>query len=236
MLVAGSGPYATALAMVMGAQQIAMETLDQEPEPNADGGYPRVLGNLQRVFLVCGTSQSAIDALRCHESVWRWVTKLTAEGDQHELAVVFVIPAAGGKQFAEAIAAGLGLSGFCTEVAGHEIVCMDDSLEKIVETAASVKLQDLPPLRARCESDVRHAALQALRSAGTDLELVDSAKQVMKAFQGKEYLLDLFCRPPSHRNGNQLRMWLNGIVTGSVTPYDKSAESPLDWLSDTKFL
>ena len=47
---------------------------------------------------------------------------------------------------------------------------------------------------------------------------VEAAQDLLNAFTRQEFLLDIFCRAPSHRHGNLLRGWLNGAVTGSVTP------------------
>ena len=77
---------------------------------------------------------------------------------------------------------------------------------------------DLPPLRARRKANVRHSVLQALRDSQSAAEVKLAAQQVFAAFSGCEYHLDLFCRPPAHRNGNRLRKLLSEIVTESVTP------------------
>jgi hypothetical protein len=236
ILVVGEGAYASALAQILEAAHVESNKLLAGPEPNEAGAYSQVLGALERVFLVAGINNSATDLLRAHDALWDWVEKLSPDADQHELAILFVIPAGTSGNLPAALAVGLGLERFEPSIAGHAVVSMEDPLDHLLQAACSLQPLDLPPVRARQASDLRHATLRALAVAETPHDRHIAAKKVMEAFQGREYLLDLFCRPPSHRNGNQLRTWLNGIVTGRVTPYNKSAESPLDWLNDSKFL
>jgi hypothetical protein len=235
-LVVGEGPYAQALGRIVGSAVIIPNQILGGPAPNEAGGYPLVLGTLARVFLVAGPSQTAADLLRVHDALWRWLDKLSPHGDQHELAILFILPPTG-DGISKALAAGLGLERFEPDVPGHSLALMDESLEGLLAKAAAIVPQDLPPLRARRAADARHSALIALRQAVSDEALLTAAIRVNEVFRGQEYLLDLFCRPPSHRHGNLLRSWLNGLVTGQVTPQDEgsSGGNPSDWLDEARF-
>jgi hypothetical protein len=236
LLVVGEGAYACALAQILAAAHLRPDQIASEPAPNEAGAYPRVLEGLERVFLVAGISQSAADLLRMHDALWRWVEKLSPAGDQHELAILFVLPPSG-DGLARTLAAGLALEQFTPDLPGHGLAAMDDPLERLLAKATALVPQDLPPLRARQAADGRHTALAALPKATSNEARIAAALRVNEAFQGQEYLLDLFCRPPSHRHGNLLRTWLNAVVTNQVTPYnhDSSNESPADWLNETRF-
>lgn len=195
-----------------------------------------MLGDLQLVFLVMSANQSAADALRWHNAVWEWVMKLSPNGDQHELAMVFIVLAGDAARTTEALLTGLGLAGTDQAAAGHAIIPMDAPLADILAEVVRIQPMDLPPLRARQAADSRHASLRGLRcalEAGDSMESRAAAIRVIQAFGGHEYLLDLFCRPPSHRNGNLLRGWLNELVTSGVTPQNAHTvdDGPLAWLS-----
>src|SRR5688500_14140486 len=86
ILVAGDGPFAIALASVVGTVSLPLERLRSLIDLEEDGGYDHVLCNLRRVFLVVSEMMSAAEALRCHEAVWELVQKLTRGGDEHDLA------------------------------------------------------------------------------------------------------------------------------------------------------
>jgi hypothetical protein len=233
-LVIGHGPYARALGIILGAACLGSEDLLTGPAPNDAGGFPRVLAELERVFIVAGTSDNPSESLRVHTALWEWVMKLSPNGEQHELAIVFILPPNDGCRTVESITIGLGLTGVDPTEAGHAFVLMNASLEAVLTQVGRVRPMDLPPFRSRQAADVRHAALLAMRSTESGESLVDAAKRVIEVFRGQEYLLDLFCRPPSHRNGNQLRDWLNAVVTGDVTAYDgpELGGNPVDWLVD----
>jgi hypothetical protein len=235
-LVVGVGAYASALALILGGEFIRTEQILVGPGPNEVGGFPRVLGGLERVFLVASSSHSAADLLRIHDVVWDWVEKLSPDGDQQELSILFVVPSASCESLAIPLAAGLGLERFEVGTPGHGLIRMDSPLPALFAAVATVPSQDLPPLRAQQAANRRHALLKALIKATED-EVPAAARRVNEAFVGQEYLLDLFCRPPSHRNGNQLRGWLNAVVTEEVTPYNaaRSDGSPSDWLDEGRF-
>jgi hypothetical protein len=223
-LVVGSGPYAAALASVMGTASLDARKLAACPEPNEQGGYPRVLEYLERMFFVLGTNQSAADALRCHEDAWNWVVKLTSAGDQHALSFIFILPAEVSSDYESALAIGLGVAKIDPATTGHSVWRRSGSLTKLLDVVSRTQPMDLLPLRARRLADARHAALGALRAAvagGDRLKAADAARQALSVFSGHEHHLDIFCRPPSHRHGNLLRGWLNASVTDGVTP---------DWL------
>jgi hypothetical protein len=235
-LVVGDGAYAAALAMITGSEFITIDALNEGPEPNERGGYPRVLNAVERVFLVVGGNQSAAEALRCHESLWSWMGKMTLAGDQHELAIVFIVPAGDAARITAALVAGLGLAGVDPVTAGHAFIPMDTPLVELLAATIRIKPMDLPPLRARQAADTAHTALRGLRralKAGGFFEIREAASRVLAVFDGQDYLLDLFCRPSSHRHGNLLRNWLNELVTSGVTPQNADAADggPLAWLS-----
>jgi hypothetical protein len=239
LLVLGEGAYARALAQVLAAACIRPDEIAAEPAPNEVGGYTKVLGSLERVILVAGAGDTAADLLRWHEAVWQWIEKLSPEGDQHDVAILFVLADASGSSLADGLALGLGLEKIDPATTGHGIARMSDSLETLCTTLAAIRPMDLPPLRARRAANERHQALEMLKHAASLNEpatLRVAAERVQVAFTGQEYNLDLFCRPPSHRNGNLLRGWLNRIVTGGVTPYDagESVVGPLEWLTEAK--
>ncbi len=237
LLVLGEGAYAHALAQILTASFLRPEDISADPAPNEGGGYTKVLVNLEAVILVAGTGDAASDLLRWHESVWRWIEKLSHEGDQHDVAILFVLADASGSSLADGLALGLGLEKIDPATTGHGIARMSDSLETLCASLVAIRPMDLPPLRARRAANERHQALEMLKHAASLNEptaLHAAAERVQVAFEGCEYHLDLFCRSPSHRNGNLLRGWLNRIVTGGVTPYDagESVVGPLGWLTE----
>ena len=91
-LVLGHGPVTGALAGVFRAAHLSFDDLGQGPIPNSSGGYPRVFEELRRAFIVLGIDVSPAQGLRVHSSLWNWVNKIASAGDQHELAVVFILP------------------------------------------------------------------------------------------------------------------------------------------------
>jgi len=230
-LLAGDGPYAAALATVLGTVPIPLEHLKTGPKANNDGGFPQVLEGLARAILVVSESMSAADALECHQAVWAWVGKLAPAGDQHELAFVFILPPDAADEFEDGLAAGFGLSKIDPATNGHAVWGCSGSLPELLGLLASIRPMDLIPLRAHRAADAKHAAMARLRAtvaADNAAAVRAAAREVLAAFSGCEYLLDVFCRPPSHQHGNLLRSWLNGTVTESITPKE--------WLEKTKNL
>jgi hypothetical protein len=221
----------------MGAAFLTPEQILAGPSPNESGGFPRVLVTLGRAFIIVGNSHGATEVLRMHDAAWDWVAKLSPEGDQHELSVIFVVSPAASESLERAIAAGLGLEGFTTGMPGHGLVRMDAALPELLAAAAAVPLRDLPPLRARQAADRRHTALKALLETATEQQQIGAAQRVNEVFRDQEYLMDLFCRPPNHRNGNLLRSWLSTLVTKGVTPDGEASsdKGPAEWLDPTRF-
>ncbi len=219
-LVAGGGSYAVALASILGTMAIAFDGLHAGPAPNASGGYPLVLQNLKQAFLVVPEDMSAADALRCHQSIWDWVGKLSSAGDQHELAFVFILPGNASKGYEEALAIGLSVPAIDPVATGHAVWPRSGALSGLLDLVTTMLSMDLLPLKARRAVDGKRLALKRLRVAVTQndpMAIQATAHAVLNAFQAAEYNLDLFCRPPSHRHGNLLRGWLNALVTGHVT-------------------
>jgi len=220
-LVAGDGPYAAALATVLGTECLHLDQLQAGPASNPDGKYPLVFEDLARAVLVVRESTSAAEALRSHESVWRWVAKLAPDGDQHELAFLFVVPPETSNGFEDALAAGLSLDRIVPATTGHAVWRRSGSLQEMIEVLSQIRPMDLLPLKARRAADGKRSALAKLRKAAAQREFStarDAARDVLDAFSGREYLLDIFCAPPNHQNGNLLRSWLRKAVTEAVTP------------------
>jgi hypothetical protein len=222
-LVGGDGPYAAALAATFETVAISLNQLRSEPEQKAGGGFTRVLENLKRSFVVVPDSMSPVEALACHESLWSWVQKLTAGKDQHDLVFVFLLPATASASWKKALLVGLGVDGIAPTTIGHVIWQHSGCLRELLDLVVNTKPCDLVALRARRAADAKHLVIERLRVAMTNDDLSagrNAAREVLSAFSGYEYQLDLFCRPPSHPNGNLLRRWLTTAVNDSVT---------LDW-------
>jgi hypothetical protein len=221
--VAGDGPYAAALATVLGAKAISLDHLASGPGSTDHGGYLQVFDKLARVFLVIPEQMSAAEAIQFHQSVWDWIGKLASAGDQHELAFVFVLPVDASKRFEAALAAGLGLPRIDPASTGHAAWRRSGSLTELLSLLASIQPMDLVPIRARRAADAMHASLAKLHAAAAISDgnaLREAARDVVAAFSGSEYLLDVFCTPPSHQHGNLLRSWLKTVVTESVNPQE----------------
>lgn len=223
-LVIGDGSLSGALAIVIGGVRVEPESLLEGLHTPEEQSAPLVLRRLERVILVCGEGNSSADLLNWHEAIWRWIECLSPEREQHEISVLFILPDATNASIADGVATGIGLQTIDSATPGHGIARMSDSLHSLCAALAAIQPMDLPPIQARKKADVRHSALLELRTAKTPEEARVSAQQVAVAFQGHEHLLDLFCRPPSHRNGNQLRQWLSEAVTKGVTPEALGAE------------
>jgi hypothetical protein len=163
--------------------------------------------------------------------VWWWIEKLSPEGEQHEVTILFVLPTSSADVLAESLAVGLGLEKLDPE-SGHGIARIGDPLESLCQALSAIRPCDLPPLRARRAGNVRHRAIRQLIGAGSPDYLAQSARDVAECFRGQEYHLDLFCKPPSHRNGNQFRQWLRHAVAEGVTRDDlaKAKADLAKWL------
>ena len=219
-LVAGNGPYAAALAAILGTVAVPFDRLQAGPEPDSEGAYPQVLENLIRTFLVVTEAMSPRETLRCHHSLWNWVEKLSSAGDQHDLAFLFVLPALAGEDYEKAIAIGLSFPSLDPATTGHAAWRQSGSLVDLLDLTASINPMDRMALTARERSDGRRMALAQLRDVLPRCDapqLQAAVRAVLAAFRQEEYHLDLFCRAPSHHHGNLLRRWLNEGVTGSVT-------------------
>src|SRR5437899_1898725 len=119
-LVAGDGPYALALASVVGTVPLSLACL--RTDLDSEGGlYDRFLSDVTRVFLVIGDSVSAAEALRCHQAIWDWIGKLAPAGDEHDLAFLFILPPATSKGFQEALAVGLSVPEIDPATTGHAV-------------------------------------------------------------------------------------------------------------------
>jgi len=218
-LVVGNGSFAATLAGIFRAEKLETIAINAAPQGNSKEDYPQVFGDLLCVFLVAGDEMSAAEVLRLHRMIWCWVEKLAPDGDQHELAFVFVLPPNASPAFETALAAGLSLPQI-KPTAGHAIWRMSGSLRELVDLLGAIQPMDLLPLRARQAADVKRAALAELRQAvlaENALAVRKAAQKVLAVFSGQEYPLDVFCSAPSHQHGNCLRGWLRKVVTEEVT-------------------
>lgn len=235
-LVVGRGPYAVALATILGTEAIAFGQLNAGPEANDVGAYPQVLESLARVILVVSESMSAAEVIQSHRAIWHWVGKLSSAGDQHELAFLFILPANASQESEDALAVSLGVSQINPASTGHAVWRSSGSFSEMLEVLTSIRPMDLLPVRARLATDTKHTAMAGLRSTlerDNPTAVSESARQVLAAFSGREYLLDLFCRPPSHRHGNLLRSWLNAALTNPVPQdgWNVGRQQIAEWLA-----
>lgn len=221
-LVTGDGPYAVALASVLGTVAVSSDRLLAGPEPNAAGGYPRALKHLKRGFLVVPETTSPADAIRSHQAVWDWIEKLSAAGPEHEVAFLLVAPPHEGDALRHAIAVWLGLNEAELAEHGHAVCEMGIPLAELLAVLSSVAPCDRVRLLNRRKADLRRRALAGLAEAvgtvGEGSVIQATARAVADLFKGSEHDLDLFCQPPSHANGNRLRSMVKKLVTEPVTP------------------
>ena len=101
---------------------------------------------------------------------------------------------------------------------------------------AAIIPKDSIILEKRRAADVKRSALAQLRSALRDNDEsagVQAAGHVLSVFDRRQYLLEVFCRPPRHRHGRLLYCWLDAAVTGPVTQdWWASGKKHLDkWLA-----
>ena len=234
-LLAGDGAYAEALSFVLGTVALNREMTAALPQPNAAGRFPRVFDDLKRVLLVVSERMSAAEALQLHEGVWQWVGKLASAGEHHDLAFIFILPADAPPSFDSALAVGLALSKIDPLTTGHAVWRRSGGLQELLDVMGETHPLDFVVLRARRAADSRHTALAELQAAvsSNDASAASAAvRNVRIAFSGREYDLDLFCRPPSHQRGNLLRKWLDSAVTSPVTPdwWATGREQLAEWL------
>lgn len=226
--VVGEKPYGAALATVVGTVAVSFDQLAAGPAESVSGGFPRVFQNLKWAFLVVPDATPPFDALQAHQRIWEWVKRLSPSGEQHELAFVFILPAGASSCYEEDLAVGLIVSECNLVRSGHGIWRRSGSLNDLVDLARRTHPSDLVSLRGRRASDSKHVAVARLRSAARATDPTrgrEATMAVLVAFRDQEYLLDLFCRPPSHQNGKRLRTILNAAVTNPVT---------LEWWVDAR--
>lgn len=233
----GDGCYAKALATCLAAGVLRVQELRVGPAARPNGVFPRVFENLKRVCLVLPEDMSAAETLRCHQSLWNWVEKLSSAGDQHDLAFIFILPADVSSQFTDTLAVGLGVDQIDLAATGHGVWRRSGSLSEMLHQMHQIRPMDLLTLRARRAGDAkRHALAELLQAvAQDDLSAASTAaRKALAVFSGQEYHLDIFCRPPSHHNGNLLRCWLNTAVTESVTQdwWTTGKKHLIDWLAE----
>lgn len=220
-LAVGDGVYARALASVLGCDLCSPANLLAKPAEISGRAYPQVLGSLERVFLVAGSANGAAELLQWHKGLWEWVMRLSRNGDQQDLAMIFILPAAADATLVQSLLTGLALNGPEPHLHGHVIVHMEGGLQSLISSIGKIRPMDLVALDARRRADVRHTAIGRLLAALSKSDYradQEAIRAVAAAFKGAEYQLDLFCRAPAHRNGNALRQWLAASVTGQVTP------------------
>jgi hypothetical protein len=180
---------------------------------------------------------TAVAALRCHDAVWRWVGKLAPAGDQHELTFVFILPPEVTQTIECTLAAGLGLTKLEPPNVGHAIWRECGSLGELLDRMTQTPPMDLLPLRARQRADSKYATLAKLRTTaavGDAVAIREAVREVREAFSSNEYLLDVFCRTPSHRHGNLVRGWLRKVETAGDVREDWKEEGKqlASWLVD----
>jgi hypothetical protein len=176
---------------------------------------------LERILLVVSGGHSPADAIRQADRLWTIVEGISSRGPDHDLAFLFVLPPHATAMFADSLALGFALKPAEFPGAGHNVWRVTEPLAVLLERIAETVPRDLVLLRARRRADHRRNCLTAWRRA-IEREDADALPEVswsvLEAFRGREHDLDLFATPPHHGNGNQLRQWLQRLVTGQVTP------------------
>lgn len=228
-LVVGAGAYTRALALILRYDRITLEEFKAFLPPSPGSGLPLVLTELQRVLLVADAQPSAGDVVRGVDQVWLWIAQLSRLGPDHEVAFLLIGPPGNQDGFREALAVGLALSPDDMLGQGYGFARMGDSLENLMGVLASVCPSDHVCLTNRRARDNRRASMRNLAESvrvGEITQVVQAAAIATAAFAGQMHLLDLFCRAPSHANGNSLRSRLHTLVTGGVTPQEEWREIP----------
>ena len=216
-LVVGNGVFARALSQVMGAQVLSGDEL--ESDPAVSGAYPLVLDSLRVVFLVIEASQSLAQAISQHDQIWVWVKRLTTAAECHEIGIVFV-PLDGMADSVEfRLGDMLGISSLsCMGVA---VWRPESSLSHLLTTLSTMGKADYQLMHRRRANQPKRLALEEMARAIKEGDLnaiARSVAAVCEVFKTDLHALDSFCRNPSHANGNSWRIWMQGVVTGSVTP------------------
>jgi hypothetical protein len=222
-LIIGDGALARALASVTGGAQFAPEDLAARPDALEDRSMPRVFEELKTVLLILGLHHTAATALHWMELCWSLVERVSSLEEEHELRFVIVSTATGNGALEEALAVGLAASPADLPRLGYSVWADPGNLRALEVLLTEMKPSDLKALRGRRRADIRRQALRCLVQEATGGEasqarLADMAREVLTAFEEREMDLDLFCLPPAHPHGNQLRHWLREAVTGIVTP------------------
>ena len=226
ILVVGEGPYSRAFAEILSAPLINQDLIASDPLHGLNGKSPRLLDSLNRVFVIISPNRSLAEIGTILDSIWKWVIAFTKDEDEHELAVQFILPPNVESNFPDVIGYSLSLPSSKHEANGYGVSNMTNGLTEILAMAGRIHPRDFVALRNRRKTDTRRNALELFRAAvlaGDDQTMKLTAISVCECFLEKEYLLDAFCRPPVHPNGNQLRKLLNQLVTEAVTPCMKKS-------------
>jgi hypothetical protein len=238
VLVAGDGALARALALVTGGAQMTPEDLAAGPDSLDDRDVPRVFEKLDTVFIVLGPQHGAGTALCWVELCWSLVERVSSMEEEHEVRFVFVSTVPGSVAMEESFAVGLAASPADIPQLGYAVWVDPANLRALQDLLNGMKACDLKALRGRRRADSRRQALRGLlreakEGKGAPATLATLAQKVLIAFERREMDLDLFCYPPTHCHGNQLRHWLSEAVTGEVTPSWQEAgrEELPRWLS-----
>lgn len=227
LLVAGDAPLAAALGQVLGGAVIPLNALDeqiQEDEVAAGVSY-HLLEELQTVMVILPLSAGLTDVARWGDQIWKLVERFSSMGDQHDLRWVWVPIVGNSARIEEGLRVVLSLPPDVLDMAGYGYGIWNpkQSLLDLGRVWQSICPADLLTQRARRNRDGRRRALGMLLGAlqGYDPDaVVAAAQEVMAQFsKEKEFLLDVFCQPPSHPNGGELRRWLTEVVTCGVTPH-----------------
>lgn len=224
LLVAGDGSLAAVLGHVLGASVMSLNALDEHAlEGEEEGESYRLLEKVHSIMIIVPLSAGLTDVARWVDQIWGLVERLSSMCDQHDLRWVLVPVASNPGSLEEGLGAVLAVPTVAQLAShGYGIWCPQHSLEDLVRVWQSVLPNDLLTLRARRNQDGRRRVLGALLGALQDNNqeaVVAVAKEVATQFFKHEYLLDVFCRPPSHQRGSKLRRWLTEVVTHGVTPH-----------------
>ncbi|MEM6915237.1 MAG: hypothetical protein AAF491_01630 [Verrucomicrobiota bacterium] len=221
ILVIGSGVYTSTLAHVLGTELTASIGFKNSPAPLTGGTFPQVLTELRCAFLVASQSDSVADLVSYYEGLWRWLDRLSEDGEDHQISTIFVFPSESNEAIVDSLTLGLGLRTL-TPDSGVGVAFMQDGLKELLTTTSKIIPQDEVSFRRRLQTDQRRQVLgklaETLRGRQDHQEIMSSAEEVLKVFAGREHDLDLFCRQPQHSNGNLLRNLMHELVTGKVTP------------------